>query len=339
MSRNNITVSRNRADAFVIVPQYGPYPYSELQIVGFVILGTFPALSLITCGLRVYSRQLVGGFAADDWLIFFALFLAIPQAIFTSFFLRGGYWGIHDSDIPPEVPPNLGGFWNFMTGLCANPTLGIVKASALLFLVRLGGIKRRVLISCRVLITLNLAHMVTFFTVFLFQCWPIQSRWMGGGSAKCLRVEVLSLTMASLSIVTDFLTLAVPFALFLNLRVSKRMRNALLTVFLLGGIVTIMSIVRLYYIIRLNYLHPEDRHYSIGFVCSCVELNLAIITASVPALWPLGRRWFPRAFASLGIDRPHCYPDIEIVSVTSGLGQTPKVYKSKIVWRDKGDSS
>jgi len=122
-----------------------------------------------------------------------------------------------------------------MMGLCANPTLGIVKASALLFLLRLGGIKRRVLVPCRVLIAFNLAHMITFFTVFLFQCWPIESRWMGGASAKCLRVDVLSLTMASLSIVTDMLTLAIPFVLFLHLRVSKRTRNALLAVFLLGG--------------------------------------------------------------------------------------------------------
>jgi len=59
----NGTAARKWADAFVIVPQYGSYPYSELQIFGFALLSFFPALSLVVCGLRVISRRLVGGFA------------------------------------------------------------------------------------------------------------------------------------------------------------------------------------------------------------------------------------------------------------------------------------
>lgn len=149
--------------------------------------------------------------------------------------LKSGYWGIHDDDIPRGLPPNLGVFWNFLNGLCSNPTLGIVKASALIFLLRLGGIKRKIRIACRVLIAVNLIHMVTFFLIFLFQCWPIESRWMAGAKAKCLRTDVLSITMAVIAIITDLLTLSIPFVLFLGLRVSKRARNALLSVFLLGG--------------------------------------------------------------------------------------------------------
>jgi hypothetical protein len=61
-STNNDT--RNGADAaFVIIPDYGPYPYSALQIFGFAILGFFPTLSLVVVGLRVYSRRLMGGLA------------------------------------------------------------------------------------------------------------------------------------------------------------------------------------------------------------------------------------------------------------------------------------
>jgi len=64
-SKSNNTTPRKWGDAFVIVPdaKYGPYPYSEFQIFGFAVLGFFPALSLVTCGLRIYSRRLVGGLA------------------------------------------------------------------------------------------------------------------------------------------------------------------------------------------------------------------------------------------------------------------------------------
>lgn len=41
-------------------------------------------------------------------------------------------------------------------------------------------------------------------------------------------------------------------------------------------------------------------NYSFGFCVSSIEVNLAIITASCPALWPLVRSWLPRFFTSLG---------------------------------------
>lgn len=40
----------------------------------------------------------------------------------------------------------------------------------------------------------------------------------------------------------------------------------------------------------------EDPTYNIGFVTSAIETNLALITASVPALTPLLRTWFPSWF-------------------------------------------
>jgi len=101
-----------------------------------------------------------------------------------------------------------------------------------------------------------------------------------------------------------------------------------------------MSGVRLYYVVRLYYLRIEDRRYSLGFLCSSVELNLAIITASIPTLLPLGRRCFPSFFTSLGLDRPHCYADIEIMYATNPIRarDTSKAYRSKIVWRDRAGS-
>jgi len=59
----NETGARKWEDAFVIIPEYGSYPYSELQIFGFAVLGFFPTLALVVCGLRIYSRRLVGGLA------------------------------------------------------------------------------------------------------------------------------------------------------------------------------------------------------------------------------------------------------------------------------------
>lgn len=48
-----------------------------------------------------------------------------------------------------------------------------------------------------------------------------------------------------------------------------------------------------------------DYTYNIGFCTSVIETNLAIITASAPALKPLFRSWFPRLFSSHSAGNPY----------------------------------
>lgn len=49
-----------------------------------------------------------------------------------------------------------------------------------------------------------------------------------------------------------------------------------------------------------NLVPDRDPTYNIGFVTSAVETNLALITASAPALMPLLRSWFPSLFGGGG---------------------------------------
>jgi len=63
--------------------------------------------------------------------------------------------------------------------------------------------------------------------------------------------------------------------------------------------VTVFSILRMHSLYQLYYPPPNpgpDPTYNIAFVYSTVECNLAIITASIPPLHGLMRRWFPRLF-------------------------------------------
>ncbi|KAH6628390.1 hypothetical protein F5144DRAFT_306994 [Chaetomium tenue] len=69
--------------AFAINPP-GPVPYSGFQVFGIFLLAFPPALALAACGLRVYSRRLSAGLGLDDWLIFLAAMLGVPQAVFAT---------------------------------------------------------------------------------------------------------------------------------------------------------------------------------------------------------------------------------------------------------------
>ncbi|KAK3392968.1 hypothetical protein B0H63DRAFT_5656 [Podospora didyma] len=323
---------------FALVPA-GPVPYSGLQVFGHFLLAFFPLMSLVVCCLRVYSRRLSKGFGLDDWLIFLAMALAIPQAVFASLSLRLLYWGLHEWEIPKH-PPNQGFFWTYMDRVFYNPLLALVKVSALIFLLRLGGTRDRVRWACKALMWFNVLQLFAFLPVVVFSCDPIEFIWNSTKTGRCLDTGTFSIFTGCTTIVTDILTLIIPYCVFLNLHVNKKVRNALLAVFTMGALVTAISGLRLYSLVRLFYLKPSDSHYSIGYTTTTIEVNLAIITASVPALWPLARRWFPGVFESLGINRPYMYADIEVGYATkrsinnSRASHTPNSLRAKISWKE-----
>jgi hypothetical protein len=65
--------------------------------------------------------------------------------------------------------------------------------------------------------------------------------------------------------------------------------------------VTVVGIARLVFIYQGFFTTPGpdgDPTYTLGFCTSAIETNLAIVTASAPALRPLFRKWFPRLFST-----------------------------------------
>lgn len=66
--------------------------------------------------------------------------------------------------------------------------------------------------------------------------------------------------------------------------------------------VTVVAIIRLVAIYKLFYVPPDpnkDPFYDIGVVYNTVEVNLAIVSASAPALRPMFRKWWPKLFGAI----------------------------------------
>jgi hypothetical protein len=62
--------------------------------------------------------------------------------------------------------------------------------------------------------------------------------------------------------------------------------------------VPIVAIVRLVNIYNILYNGERSVHYSLAYVWTAVEVNLAVISCSMPALRPLLSRWFPNLFGT-----------------------------------------
>lgn len=152
-----------------------------------------------------------------------------PVVIKTSFI------GIPGRDIPPDADFTEALIWEYAVTILYNPILSFVKASVLVFLLRLFGKKDGVRTYILILFVVNLLHLVVTFFLLVFQCWPIQFNWtpdLQGGT--CLDKRILFTATSSFTLLTDLLVLALPAYIFVGLKIQRKTKFALLFVFLLG---------------------------------------------------------------------------------------------------------
>ncbi|RYP03087.1 hypothetical protein DL765_010600 [Monosporascus sp. GIB2] len=291
------------------------------QNITITIVIVFPVLAFLVLCVRIAGRASSRQFGWDDGLACTAMVLSILETYFSFMFIKTNFIGINPEDIPPHDPtPGL--VWNYMVQILYNPILGIVKASILLFLLRLFGQKRGARQYILWLNTANVAHMVAVLFIIVLQCIPIEKTWDLSVPGRCVDRPILFTTVSAFNISTDLLILALPLRIFIDLKIPRRTKIALMFLFLLGFIVTIMSVIRMVLLVQglfmpLSSLDPDG---NVGFATSAIEMNLAIITASTPALWPLLRSWFPRLFGVTGRDQLAGNPTARRVLSTSAMG-------------------
>lgn len=278
------------------------------QALALVIL--FPAMSTLMVGLRTWSRYLMKQFYWDDALVLLAWALAVAYAGVCYKWIKVEHFGYHVWDLPkPSVHTEiLAQQLNMAQQLLYNPVLCIVKASVIIFLLRLGDLRRRVRWPLLALFWFNLGHMISVFFAALTQCLPIHMYWdhyktdrvVNGQVVNphyhCFEEEDFSLTTAGLAIFTDVLILCIPIVMMWNLRMPLGSKFAVGIVLSLGWTVTAVSIVR--FKIFYDYWQGDnpDPTYSLGTTISGIETNVAIITSCGPAMKALITHFWPKFF-------------------------------------------
>ncbi|KUJ18746.1 uncharacterized protein LY89DRAFT_504150 [Mollisia scopiformis] len=280
---------------------------SPLQEFALFIVVFFPLLALVVVCLRTYSRISTGQFGWDDGLIIVAMAMAIGESYVTWMYIKTNFVGIHIYDIPADVDPVPGLKYNYAVQVLYNPVLAIVKNSILMFLLRLTGTRKAVRYTILGLIAVNTALMIAIFITVIFQCLPIAYNWdttIKGG--HCVAQGAFYVATTTLTLFTDILVLALPFWIVMGLKMERKTKIAVIGIFFLGFIVTVIGVIRMVLIIQVFFLPAgPDPTYTIGFCTSAIEINVAIMTASAAAMKPLFKRWFPRFFSALSNSGPY----------------------------------
>ncbi|GJC92583.1 hypothetical protein ColKHC_01409 [Colletotrichum higginsianum] len=276
-------------------------PSSPLQKAIMAILFGFTLTAFLTWALRMYSKVSSKQIGLDDWFMTGAMFFSVALLAPTYMFFKYYYAGFPTSSLPEDWDPSPMLFWNWIMQVFYNPILALVKSSVLVFLLRLGGHKPGVRYAIYTLNTVNLATMVAIFLVVLFQTIPINAFW-DPTIPKQREIDgpLFYIVSAIITIITDFFVLAIPFWIFLGLKMRMAAKIGLIVVFLAGGVSIVVAILRVHELRRKLYnLDPSyDARNGIGDTYSAIEVNLSIIAACIPALRPLFRRWMPGMFSN-----------------------------------------
>ncbi|RWA13848.1 hypothetical protein EKO27_g1238 [Xylaria grammica] len=280
-------------------PDATKIPTPPLQAAALFINFFLPALALIAVALRLYARHMLRQLAIDDWFLLMALLFSLAMVVPFYFYIKLNYWGWRAVDVP-EFDPSAGLWWFYLAQIFYNPVLALVKASVLILLLRLGGHKRTVRNVIYGLLTFNGLQAVAVFFVAIFQCIPIKANWdtAAKATATCIN-PVFHVIISSITLVTDLLVLIIPFWIFLGLKLPLAARIAIIGAFLTGLAVTIIGGVRLANVYKLFFVTSDpndDPYYDIGLTLNALEINLAIVSGSVPGLRPIFRKWFPSLF-------------------------------------------
>jgi hypothetical protein len=147
--------------------------------------------------------------------------------------IKLAYIGIHNDEIP-SVDYFTMGLVGYVNGLIYNPILSMVKVSVLLFLLRLAGTKPTVRLAIWTLLVFTIALMVAIFFCVIFVCDPVSYVWDHSQDGHCFDKKPFAMWTGGVTLFTDLLTLALPFWIFLGLRMPKKAKMALLGVFALG---------------------------------------------------------------------------------------------------------
>lgn len=253
------------------------------------------ALVILTVSLRIYTRLSVSRyFGSDDILISLA---TLSTGVFNTLSMIVALK--YDSDRHVwDVP-----FPTFTTGRALSlPTqvmfalsTTLTKCSALVFFSRLKGAGRDWI--CVAAIGLCAAQGTVFSFMDIFQCTPIKAFWdFTVADRKCLSEELNLLIWSVANTITDFLVVLLPLSIFWKMRMPRRQRIIVCTLFGVGGIACVAGIVRIIYTLSVVKFMDTTWQAEPLWLVNSIELDLGIICTSAPSLKPLVSRYFPKAF-------------------------------------------
>ncbi|KAF2737795.1 hypothetical protein EJ04DRAFT_430322, partial [Polyplosphaeria fusca] len=242
----------------------------------------FLVLAFVAVGLRFFARRKSKTpLGWDDWLICLAAALLTGHVTCLLWCVRLGM-GRHTIYIT-----DVKGF--LITSLFAETFYNLsIPATKLSIL----ALYRRIFSRATGWFTATLnctALFVILYTIpqcftYVFRCVPVESLWTEygpGTKVTCVNFQAIMVSFGIINIITDWFILLLPLPVLLGLKLERRAKWSICVLFLLGGLVCIVSIIRLLYARKPDSIDPSWDSIPIAAI-STIEGSFGILAACLP---------------------------------------------------------
>ncbi|PMD58839.1 uncharacterized protein K444DRAFT_416939 [Hyaloscypha bicolor E] len=205
---------------------------------------------------------------------------------------------MHMWDIPVANSPVILK-WSVTQGVFFGLSILFAKLSILQFYLRLSPHPYFRITVHTLSVTITLYSLVCSFQ-FLFACRPMAKYWdYSIQYGSCIDSVIIWIFNSVMNSITDITMIFLPILMMWNLQISRRQKIAVNCIFLLGGFVSIVSIIRLVYIVMLLYIKSDTTWSAVqSGIWAVIELYVAIICACLPHTKPFFMHHFPKLLRS-----------------------------------------
>ncbi|KAF6813865.1 integral membrane protein [Colletotrichum plurivorum] len=271
------------------------YPVVSRRRYSRIFSIALPTISATVVGLRCLARYTVTQkLWWDDWSALIALFFLFVSCA-CGFANAGMGFGEHYWDVEPGKGKTIIQLFYAMQMFYIFMQVA-AKSSICCFYYRVFPVTR-FLLAVKGALAFIIVHAVMFLFLVMFQCLPVQSIWDRSIEGKCLNITAIGYGGAAISIFEDIVLFIMPVGELLKLQLGRKKKWALVFMFGLGSFACIASMIRLKYLVSLAHTFDATWDNVDVVIWSSIEVNLAIMCGSLPALRPLFKK-IPALFSN-----------------------------------------
>ncbi|KAF3935170.1 hypothetical protein ABW20_dc0107975 [Dactylellina cionopaga] len=278
-------------DSIYWVAQISPY-LPKTPGTGHILIPIFWVFTILTTlvlGLRLWSRQsIAGGIRPYDWIMIMTLaYGATALYHATNINRTSQFWDYSWNEISLQQAIYMA------LDILYSLTALVIKSSLLLFYYNLSP-ARYIKWSVWATFAFSAATVITAVCYSLFKCAPV-AYWTEWYTSVCDTHQTIPfLVTGSAMILSDIIIWVMPLPMVMKLQLYRRERIAAIFTFSLGIFACIASCFRLAALHKYFLTSGGTGKTPIINAWTIVELNLAIICASAPALRALCIKHVPK---------------------------------------------
>ncbi|KAF2436675.1 hypothetical protein EJ08DRAFT_156518 [Tothia fuscella] len=278
-----------------VIPMLPPAPVKGgAPLAGLVITITtlLMMVPLVVVALRIYVRlYIVKIFGQDDMFMVVAMLFAFATHVAICFQASLGsplgLLGMSEGALKAV----------FTFQLMYYTTTWAVKMSILSFCYNIFGrsVHSRVKVVCWACMTLVTTVFTVAFGTTLFACNPVSNAWVPLlNYAGCFNIASLQISHAVINACTDIMVFVLPIALLTRTNIDTKRRNFVVGIFVLALVAVVASFARIFAGAILATTLDKPKNWIMLPIFTTLEIDVAITSASLPALSPMIRSGIQR---------------------------------------------